>query len=131
MTSQHSSIEAARQFARILTVPVFLVDPDGDLLFYNSEAGRVLGRSFDETGPMAASVWGRIFIPSDENGNPLVPEALPLMVALAGKKPAAGSLWIKGIDNTARHITVTAFPIIGDQNESLGAMAVFWESKKE
>jgi len=127
MNAMHESLEAARVFAGALTIPVFLVDPDGDLLFYNTEAGRVLGRSFGDTGPMAAAVWGRIFIPTDENGGPLAPETLPLIVALAEKKPATGTFWIRGIDNINRHITVAAFPILGDQGKCLGAMAVFWE----
>jgi len=120
-------IDIARRFASVLTVPVFLVDPDGDLLYYNPPAEHVLGRVYDETGPMPAAMWGRIFVPVDEDGTPLVPDALPLMVALSAGVPAAGTMWIRGIDNERRHIHVSAFPIHRDDGKSLGAMAVFWE----
>jgi hypothetical protein len=39
-----------RQLAGYLSVPLFLVDPKGDLLFYNEPAEALLGRRFDETG---------------------------------------------------------------------------------
>ena len=92
-------MDAARRFAEILEIPAFLVDTDGVLVFYNAQAARVLGRSFEETGPMTAAVWGRLFIPTDESGIPLTPDSLPLMVTLADRKPATGSFWISGIDN--------------------------------
>jgi hypothetical protein len=40
----------ARQLAGYLSVPVFLVDPLGNLLFYNEPAEVILGRRFEETG---------------------------------------------------------------------------------
>jgi hypothetical protein len=124
-------MDAARRFAEVLEIPAFLVDTDGVLLFYNPPAAEILGRSYEETGPMAASVWGRLFIPTDESGIPQDPESLPLMVALTEKKPATGTLWIKGIDNATRHITVAAIPILGKENRLFGAIALFWESPKK
>jgi hypothetical protein len=41
-----------RQLAGYLSVPVFLVGPNGDLLFYNEPAEILLGKRFEETGPM-------------------------------------------------------------------------------
>ena len=120
-------IEIARAFASVLSVPVFLVDPDGDLLYYNPPAEQVLGRVYDETGPMPAAMWGRIFVPVDEDGTPLVPDELPLMVALSDGIAATDTMWIRGIDNERRHINVAAFPILRNDGKILGAMAVFWE----
>jgi hypothetical protein len=36
-------------------------------------------------------------------------------------------LWIRGLDNVQRHLEVTGFPLIGQANRYLGAIAVFWE----
>ena len=44
-----------RQLAGYLGMPLFLVDPKGDLLFYNEPAEAILGRRFEETGAMPAS----------------------------------------------------------------------------
>jgi PAS domain-containing protein len=85
-------IDLARQFGQTFQVPVFLVDLEGNLLYFNKAAGEVLGRTFEETGSMSAGVWSRIFLPTDESGSPLDPEKLPLMVALTEGKPATGKL---------------------------------------
>ena len=41
-----------RQLASHLRVPIFLVDGQGTLLFYNEPAEALLGRRFDEAGEM-------------------------------------------------------------------------------
>ena len=46
-----------RQLAGYLSVPLFLVDPEGDLLFYNEPAEAILGQRFEETGAMPAARW--------------------------------------------------------------------------
>ena len=48
-----------RQLAGYLSVPLFLVDPKGDLLFYNEPAEAILGRRFEETGRDAGGRPGR------------------------------------------------------------------------
>jgi len=131
MPSGEETLDLARRFGETLNVPVFLVDTEGNLLFYNQAAGVVLGRTFEDTGPMTASVWSRIFVPTDEAGSPLLPESLPLMIALTENRPSAGSLWIQGIDNILRHIKVAAFPLLSSEGQNLGAMAVFWELEDE
>src|SRR4029453_4991519 len=47
----------ARQLATHLAMPIFLVDADGTLVFFNEPAERILGRRFDETGEMPAAAW--------------------------------------------------------------------------
>ena len=127
MPENDGPLDIAQRFGESLNVPVFLVSSDGNLLYYNRAAEKVLGRTFGETGPMAASIWSRIFIPTDESGIPLLPETLPLMIAMNENTPATRTMWISGIDNTRRHIEVAAFPIPGPTGESVGSMAVFWE----
>jgi PAS domain-containing protein len=124
-TSDH--LKHAEKFAEGLTTPVFIVDPDGNVIFYNEAAGVVLGRNFGETGPIAASAWTRIFLPTDESGGPLLPESLPLMIAINELRPNHGTMWIEGFDNKRRHLGVTAFPIMEINGENIGAMAIYWE----
>ncbi len=125
--SSSDHMRQAEDFARRITAPVFIVDTDGNVLFYNEAAGTILGRSFSDTGPIAASAWTRIFLPTDESGAPLVPDFLPLMVALNESRPNYGTMWIEGIDNVRRHIGVAAFPISDSAGKHTGAIAVFWE----
>jgi PAS domain-containing protein len=130
MSQKPIEVILTRQLAGYLAMPVFMVDAEGNLVFYNEPAERVLGRRFDETGPMPAGEWGTVFIPADERGAALAPDALPLMVALRERRPAHGSLWIHALDSVPRHIEVTAFPLIGQTQETLGAVAIFWEAER-
>ncbi len=116
-----------RQLAGYLSVPVFLVGPNGDLLFYNEAAEAILGRRFEETGAMPAAVWSSIFTPVDDRGQLIPPADLPLMIALARQRPAYKRFYIQGMNGTRRHIEVAAIPIVGLQGEFLGATALFWE----
>ena len=116
-----------RQLAGYLSVPLFLVDPKGDLLFYNEPAETILGRRFEETGAMPAAVWSSAFTPVDDAGQPIAPDELPLMITLAQRRPAHKSFHIQGMNGVRRHIEVTSIPILGLQGEFLGGAALFWE----
>jgi len=116
-----------RQLASYLSVPVFLVDPKGNLLFYNEPAEIVLGRRFDETGVMPAAEWSSVFTVIDDGGQAVPPDELPLMIALTRRRPAHSRFFIKGLDGAIRHVEVAAIPISGLQDEFLGAVAIFWE----
>ena len=126
--SQHEiEVILSRQLAEYLDMPIFIVDPAGDLLFYNEPAEAILGSRYVETGPMPASVWSTVFKPMDHDGKPVLPEELPLMIAMTQHHPAHKSFWIEGLDNTMRQIELTAFPLIAQANRFLGAIAIFWE----
>ncbi|MGH6887281.1 MAG: PAS domain-containing protein [Geminicoccales bacterium] len=116
-----------RQLAGYLGIPLFLVDPKGDLLFYNEPAEVILGRRFEETGAMPAEIWSSIFTPVDEQGQPIPPEDLTLMIALATQRPAHKRHYIHGMNGVRRHIDVVSIPIVGLQGEFVGAVALFWE----
>lgn len=116
-----------RQLASYLAMPIFIVDPQGTLIFYNEPAEMILGLRFDETGEMPLAEWATVFTPIDQAGAPLSPQDLPLTIALNGRRPAHGDFYIRGLDLVLRHIEVTAFPLIGQADRNLGAVALFWE----
>ncbi|HEY7748109.1 MAG TPA: hypothetical protein VH933_05480 [Aestuariivirgaceae bacterium] len=125
--SQPIQIILMRQLAGYLSVPLFLVDPKGNLLFYNEPAEAVLGRRFEETGAMPAEEWSSVFTPLDEDGQPISPEQVPLRITLTERRPAYRRLFIRGLDGVSRHIEVASIPIVGLQGEFLGGAALFWE----
>jgi PAS domain-containing protein len=127
MTQREIEIILARNLAEHLATPFFIVDPQGNLLFYNETAGDVLGYQFDVTGPMPLNQWATMFHPFDSSGNPLPPDELPLVITLKTRLPAHKNFWIRGFDGTLREIEVTAFPLIGQTHRFIGAAAVFWE----
>ena len=118
-----------RQLADHLSIPMFVVDAEGTLLFYNEPAEGMLGRRFDEAGEMRLGLWSTIFLPTDENGARLPPEALPLVIALRERRPAHRILGITGLDGVRKLIEVTAFPIEGQGGRHLGAVAAFWNTE--
>lgn len=127
MPQKEIEVILTRQLAGYLAMPVFIVDPEGTLIFYNEPAEVILGRRFEETGEMAANEWGTIFKPTDAAGVPLQPTALPLMIALKERRLAHGHFWIRGLDDVQRHIETAAFPIIGHAARNLGAVVIFQE----
>ena len=118
-----------KQLASYLATPVFVVDPEGTLVYFNEPAESILGRRYDEEGEMPLSEWSTIFLPTDESGEPLPADALPLVRALEDGEPGHGTMWIRGLDGARRHISVTAFPLVAQNDRSLGAVAIFWESR--
>jgi PAS domain-containing protein len=119
-----------RQLAGYLSVPVFLVDPQGNLLFYNEAAEEVLGRRFDEVGHMPPEEWSSVFKPLDENGQPLLPEQVPLRRTLISHRPAQQRMFIHAHDGVARHIEIVSIPIMGLQGEFLGAASLYWQVQR-
>ena len=129
MAQKEIEMILARQLASYLSMPIFIVDPQGNLVFYNEPAETILGKRFEETGEMSVGEWSTIFEPTDQKGAPIAPGKLPLVIALNERRPAHGSFWIRGLNSTPRHIEVTAFPLVGQANRFLGGVAIFWEVK--
>jgi PAS domain-containing protein len=115
-----------KQVASYLATPIFVVDPSGNLLYFNEPAEQILGRRYDETGEMPQSEWASVFIPTTADGKPLSPQDLPLVTALEKRHPATASFFIAGLDGVRREISVMAFPLIAQSGEMLGAVALFW-----
>ncbi len=126
MAQQQIEVILMRQLASYLAMPIFVVDPEGHLLFYNEPAEALLGRPFDEAGEMGMEVWATIFEPTTEDGAPIPPADLPLVVAYRERRPAHSTFWITGLDGVRRGIEVTAFPLEGQGGRHLGAVATFW-----
>lgn len=128
MAQKEIEVILARHLASYLAIPIFIVDPVGNLLYYNEPAETVLGVRYDETGEMPVSEWGTIFQPMDKDGALLAPEQLPLVRALTLHHPASGGIWIRGLDRVLRRIEIFSFPLVGQGNRHLGAVAIFWEA---
>jgi PAS domain-containing protein len=128
MASHQIEIILSRQLADCLSIPVFLTDPEGNLLFYNEPAEELLGKRYEETGKMPVEEWSTIFKPVDERGEPIPPQSLPLVKTLMHRLPTHGTFWIESLQRERNKISVTAYPIIGRPDRFLGAVAIFWKN---
>jgi hypothetical protein len=131
MAAYEIEIILNRQLSDCLSIPVFITDTRGDLIFYNMPAEEVLGKRFDETGEMPVEEWSVMFKPMDEFNKPIPPEELPLVKTLKDSLPYHKSFWIKSLQGQTQKIALTSYPIINRENKFLGAVAMFWKVKDE
>ncbi len=129
MPSYGIEIILNRQLADCLSVPVFITDTVGNLIFYNGPAENILGTRYEETGEMKVETWGTIFKQKDDDGNLLPPESLPLVRTLRDKYPYHKTFWIESMNGKSERISVTSYPIIGRSGDFVGAVAIFWEAR--
>jgi hypothetical protein len=129
LATQHDiELILVRQLAASLATPMFIVNARGALLFYNEPAERLLGRTYEENDEMPLEEWSVQFRPTREDGRTIPAEELPLVVALTEGVPAYLSpMLLTGQDKVQRKISSAAFPLGGQQNRRLGAVALFWE----
>jgi PAS domain-containing protein len=131
MAAYEIEIILNRQLADCLSIPVFITDTVGNLIFYNEPAEEILGKRFEDTGEMPVEQWATDFKPMDEAGNPLPADDLPLVKTLKHASPFHKSFWIESMQEKRQYISVTSYPIIGRTGKFLGAVAIFWKSVKE
>ncbi len=130
MPSYDIEIILSRQLADSLSMPVFITDIEGNLIYYNEPAEEILGNRFEETGVMPVEVWGKIFKPMDEFKTPLSPEDLPLVKTLRNVYPYHKTFWIESLQGKSQKISVTSFPIIGRSGNFSGGIAIFWKDER-
>ena len=120
----------AREFASKLAFAVLIADAEGNLVYFNEPAERLLGRTYAETGEMPASQWATLLKTEDLDGSPLPLERLPGGIALLERRPAHRDLAITGLDGVRREISATAFPLLSSATDLVGMMAIFWRLEK-
>ena len=131
MSQQEIEVILSRHLAEYLAMPIFIVNPAGDLIYYNEPAELILGTRFIETGFMPASEWATKFHPVDQAGESIPPNDLPLLIAITEHRPAHKIFWIVDFEGNLREIEVTALPLIGQADRFLGGMAIFWERSRK
>lgn len=120
-----------RQLADCLSIPVFITDTQGNLIFYNEPAEEIFGQRFEDTGEMPVEQWSTMFRPVDESGIILPPSELPLVQTLQNARPYHKTFWIESLQGKNQKISVTSYPIIGRTGSMSGAVAIFWKSNDE
>jgi PAS domain-containing protein len=116
-----------KQWASYIRVPVFVVDHAGTLVFYNEPAEAILGASFDDAGEMTLDDLPAIFKTAAPDGRELAAEDLPISIALLQRRPVHMRLRLTALNGATRIIDATSFPIEGQGQRHLGAVAMFWE----
>src|SRR4029453_7007010 len=126
-TSKSIQIILARQLASCVAMPILLVDAAGTLIFYNEPAEVILNQRFEETGEIPVDEWNRLVAVTDEERNPIPPENWPMRVARLQRRPVSRRIWLRRGGAEWRHLQVTAVPLVGEGEQMLGVMNIFWE----
>jgi PAS domain-containing protein len=115
----------ARNLLSSISTPAFLVGEHAELLFYNEAAGALLGRGFEETGPMTAGEWTSEFGPFADDDLPIPYDEIPATNAVREQRPFHGNFRIRTSGSTYQDIAASAIPIVGPGGSS-GAIVIFW-----
>jgi PAS domain-containing protein len=119
-----------RQLASYLAAPMFLVGPEGELLFYNEPAEALLGYRFDEALEIPLDEWASTYqLFKRGTGERMPIEEFPVVAAMRTRHPDHTSLLYQRPDGTRLPIVATSIPLIGQGGELLGAVAIFWEDE--
>jgi hypothetical protein len=108
-------------------MPILIVDTEGTLIYYNEPAEAILNQRFEETGEIAADTWSTLFALADEERKLIAQEDRPTMMALSERKPFSRTVWMQCGHRDWKHMNITAFPLIGERAQFLGAQMIFWE----
>jgi PAS domain-containing protein len=118
----------ARELAANLATPMFLLDAEGTLVFYNDAAAMLLGRSFGELGEIPSSEFGAALQLTTPEGEPLRRRDSPAGVAFFEQRPAHQTLMATAYNGVRRMYDATAYPLFAAAGEMHGVVSVFWES---
>jgi PAS domain-containing protein len=116
----------AREVAANLSLPIAVIDPGGTIVYYNEAAETILGDSFENAGEVSSDDWASAFAPERADGTTIPMRELPAGVALLERHPHHLDLYYTGTDGSRRQVAVTAFPLMGREQELFGAFAIFW-----
>jgi PAS domain S-box-containing protein len=128
MAQQPLELILLRQLASHLVIPMWMMDEQGNLIYYNESAEGLLGVQFDDVGPITSENLVGKWQVTQLDGSPLDDYDFPVVIALSKHKPAHRPVRFQGMDGVWRAVEVTALPLEGQDGRFLGVLATFWEA---
>jgi PAS domain-containing protein len=119
----------ARNLLTNISIPAFLADNRGGLVFYNEAAESLLGMPFQQARNMDPEEWRARFGPFDTARERIPFEEEPLTITLREGRPVHAPLYIRSADGEVHHIEVSAFPLANNE-EVTGAIGIFWRTEE-
>ena len=118
----------ARELAANLATPMFLIDADGTLVFFNEAAELMLGRRYGEVGAITALEFGTMLDMAYLDGTPMRRRDAPAGVAFYRHEPCHRTLLATTLEGTREQFEVTAYPLFGHVGDMHGVLTVFWRA---
>jgi len=114
----------ARNLVENVSIPAFVLDPDGVLAFFNESAAAVIGSRFEEIGPLGLDEW-RFELSHEGRGGqtPWNSESIP--AALHQGRPAHERFHLRCRDDARVEVEASILPLAGPQG-ICGGLLAFW-----
>ncbi len=116
----------ARQWASLVTTPVYLTDTEGTPIYWNDAMTPLLGASFEEFIELPPERLSELFSTTGLDGDPIPNDELPLLIVLNEGRPAHKEMRIRSLDGSWKRIESTVVPMRGDSGRTLGALGLLW-----
>jgi PAS domain-containing protein len=121
----------ARELAANLATPMFLLDQDGTLVFYNEAAELMIGKTYAEVGAITGSDFGDLLNAADLDGSPIRKRDTPVGIAFNQREPTHLKMRATPLGSGEQQTwEVTAYPLFGRAGDMHGVLTVFWEAKE-
>jgi predicted ATPase/class 3 adenylate cyclase len=125
-TKSSSAAALARELASNLPTPMFMLDGNGMMVFYNDATADVLGKPFAEVGMIGAAEFGGSLDLATLDGQPLRRRDTPAGVAFFQRRPIHQTLRATSYNGHRSAYDATAHPLYGPAGEWEGIVCVFW-----
>jgi PAS domain-containing protein len=117
----------AKHLAESVTTPMFIIDNDGNMIFFNEAAEVKVGRAFADVGQIPVAEWQEQFKVRELDDTPAPLESMPGWFQLQKERPGLGELMFTTFDGRDLRIAVCALPLFSGEDQFEGALVLFWE----
>lgn len=117
----------ARDLAAHVDQPIFVVDHEGVLVFFNEAAEDLLGKDFESVGELTRDRWVAMWSPQRPDGDDLPFDDLPVSIVLRDQRPSHAKVRITTASGECPLLEVTAIPLLPPGESFAGALAIFWK----
>ena len=126
MAQKALTLILGREMAANLATPMFLIDAEGCLVYFNEAAEQIIGKTWAEVGEISSLEFGAMLDLQDEAGAPMRRRDTPPSVAFNERRPAHAALLVKSADGARRLLEVTSYPLFARTDEMHGVVTIFW-----
>jgi hypothetical protein len=120
----------ARELAANLATPMFLLDEEGTLVFYNDAAELMIGKAYAEVGAITGADLGDLLHIEYEDGTPMLKRDSAVGIAFVKREPAHHRIVATPLGGGDKQTwEVTAYPLFGRTGDMHGVLTVFWAAK--
>jgi PAS domain-containing protein len=121
----------ARAFAAQLATAVFLLDPEGTVIYYNEAAEKLTRRPFIEGAGQTIDEWMTRTRPRDAEGVELPIQELPLGTTMLKQEPAHGIVVFRTADGVDRRVETASFPLFAHTEDFVGSFSIMWPIEED